>query len=500
MREIPVNNKGHGSKWVATLAVSCILLLVVSILLPRQNGGNDSTHANTPSDAAAARPTGPNLAKLPSPARPANVSSNAATAEEIVSEKVKQFGRNRREIVRGISQRLGKDMPSCIEEFFDAIESGDWERIDALWKVMAKHSGQYVKKDSDSAHWPELDPYWPAVLDAYGVAEQAHLWPAQNLLDYGNAILDSLRPGMVYAGGTDSGRWIPELINETSGSEPHIIVTQNAFADARYLEYMNTLYGDRFNTLTMEDSQKAFQSYVADAQKRLMHDQQFPDEPKQLPPGENVTNDEGKVQVSGQVAVMAINEKLLQTLMEKNPEMSFAIEQSFAFKSTYGDATPLGPVMELRAGEDNSLTAERATQSSDYWSKTVQQLLNDPEIPMDSDPRKAYAKLAVEQAALLLNRSFPEQAEKIYQYSLQLSPVAGEAVFGYAQLLIDQNRMAEALQIAQTAANTSPEKKEFGDLAAKIKTYIASPSPELLPRAEIVAPGWSEGTITAKPK
>ena len=69
--------------------------------------------------------------------------------------------------------------------------------------------------------------------------------PAQKLLDYGNAILGSLRPGMVYVGGTDNGRWIPELLNETSGSEPHIIVTQNALADGRYIDFVNTLYNDR---------------------------------------------------------------------------------------------------------------------------------------------------------------------------------------------------------------------------------------------------------------
>src|SRR5258708_24351415 len=90
-------------------------------------------------------------------------------------------------------------------------------------------------------HSPELDPYWSAVLDAYGVAEQAHLWPAKQLLDYGNAILDSLRPGMVYVGGTDNGRWIPELLNDTSSGEQHIIITQNALADGSYAEYIATL-------------------------------------------------------------------------------------------------------------------------------------------------------------------------------------------------------------------------------------------------------------------
>ena len=65
---------------------------------------------------------------------------------------------------------------------------------------------------------------------------------------------------------------------------------------------------------------------MSDAEKRLRYDQEHPDEPKQLSPGEDVrladgSSKEGEsvtvghVQVSGRAAVMAINEKLLQTLM-----------------------------------------------------------------------------------------------------------------------------------------------------------------------------------------
>jgi len=91
----------------------------------------------------------------------------------------------------------------------------------------------------------------------------------------------------------------------------------------------------RINSLTHDDSQRAFEDYRADAQKRLLHDQQFPDEPKQIRPGENVSLIDNQVQVSGQMAVMAINERLFQTLLDKNPDASFAIEQSFPFKSMY---------------------------------------------------------------------------------------------------------------------------------------------------------------------
>ena len=69
----------------------------------------------------------------------------------------------------------------------------------------------------------------------------------------------------------------------------------------------------------------------------------FPRSPKQVRPGEDIQMTEGRVQVSGQVAVMAINENLMKTLMSKNPGLSFALQESFPFKSTYPGCRPARP-------------------------------------------------------------------------------------------------------------------------------------------------------------
>src|SRR5262249_42496445 len=148
----------------------------------------------------------------------------------IVAEKVHQFGQNRRAIAERIAKRLGKPLPPEVDAFFKAVDSGDWDEIHTRWRELREHAHQYADTKGDR---PDLDPYWAMVLDTYGVAEQAHNWPAQQLLDYGNTILGSSQPGMVYVGGTDDGRFVPELLNETSGDQ-HIIVTQNALADGGY--------------------------------------------------------------------------------------------------------------------------------------------------------------------------------------------------------------------------------------------------------------------------
>ena len=234
---------------------------------------------------------------------------------------------------------------------------------------------------------------------------------------------------------------------------------------------MSFLYGDQLSTLTQDDSQHAFQEYLADAQKRLQHDQAYPGEPKQIRPGEDVHLTDGRVQVSGQVAVMAINEKLFQTLMEKNPDATFAMEESFPFASTYSNAAPLGPIMELRVQDSqDSLTAERAAQSVDYWRTTAQQLLIDPETPDGSNPRKAYSKMICAQAALFLDRNYASEAEQAFRIANEICPSSPEAVFRYVNLLVGQKRFSDAIPVAENALKVDPGNEQFRDLLNQLKS------------------------------
>ncbi len=396
-----------------------------------------------------------------------------ATAQEIVAGKIARFGKSRRELTNALARRHGVEVPDAVRLFFDAVEAGNWDEIDARFKVI--NGG-----DSSAGHAtgrpPGVEHLWPAIIDAYGAAEQAHLWPAQQLLDYGKSILDSLRPGMVYVGGTDDGRWIPELLNNTSDGERHIVVTQNGLADGGYRDYLTELYGDRIVTLTDEDADRIFQEYITDAQKRMKHDEQFPDEPKQVRLGEKLRMQDGHVQVSGIVGVMAINEKLLQVLLEKNPGLSFGMQESFPMKGTYGDAIPLGPLMELRAQNDpNAFTDERAAQSLDYWRTTAQNVLADPEAAGSTSALRAYSHMANSAANLLAAHNYTAEAEEAYRLSSQLCPYSPEAVGGLASILARSGRAAEARQMLDDFASKYPFQRSDIEMFRESILWTASP-------------------------
>jgi len=255
-------------------------------------------------------------------------------------------------------------------------------------------------------------------------------------------------------------RFRSELLNDTSDGERHIVITQNALADATYLDYLRLQYDDRFANLSDEDNQRAFGEYAADAKKRLEHDQQFPTEPKQLLPGEDVRIVDGKVQVSGQTAVMAINGRLFQTLMQKNPDLSFAIQESFPLRGTYADALPLGPLMELNARSDqNTFTPERAQQSLEYWHNAADQVLSDPQAIGSSAVLQSYSHDTVAAANLLAAQGFGAEAEQAYRLAATIWPGNPESVNGLADVLLRSGRGEEAQRVMNEFGQKYPDER-----------------------------------------
>jgi hypothetical protein len=437
------------SRWSWPLVLGCVIVIVLGVLLPRHRTPctpATSLNAAAPAPVAAAPHAAP-------PPRSHLPSGPTVPAEQIVADKVARFTDSRLRILRAMAEHFKVKVAPDVEQYFQAVAAGRWEELNAGFEAL--------KKRRERADAEDLRTLWGPILEAQLIAECAHDWPAQKLLDYGQATLGSLKTGMVYVGGTDPGRGIPTLLNETSDGEQHIVITQNGLADGTYLQYLTYLYGDRMATLTPEDNQRAFQEYMDDARKRLAHDQQFPDEPKQVRPGEDLRMVNDRFQVSGQVAVMAINENLLRILIAKNPNLSFALEESYPLKSTYPNAAPLGPLMELDLQDvQAAFTRQTATQTVNYWRDSLPQLLSDPAAAADSPDRLTYAKMAAAQAALLTEHQFPAEAEQTYREALQISPASPQAAYGLAQLLTTTGRPDEARQLVADFERAYPSKGE----------------------------------------
>src|SRR5678816_3783849 len=108
MKELPANSE-HVSKWVWLLAIACVLLVFITILLPRP--ASDAAQQNSRDSSASQRDLSRSgVERRGSRSRAHSIDSSKPTSEEVVAGKVAEFGRNRREIVHRIARRLGKDV------------------------------------------------------------------------------------------------------------------------------------------------------------------------------------------------------------------------------------------------------------------------------------------------------------------------------------------------------------------------------------------------------
>jgi tetratricopeptide (TPR) repeat protein len=241
----------------------------------------------------------------------------------------------------------------------------------------------------------------------------------------------------VYVGGTDPGCFIPTMLNETGDGEQHVTLTQNGLADPNYIDYLQFLYGGQIKVLTDDQNKQAVDQYISETQQ----------------PQQN----NGKPGVSGMASVMAINGILLQDLVQQNPDLSFALEESFPLKSTYAGATPLGPIMELgAAGTAGAITPDAAQHSVDYWQSAAQNLTASADSTPSDPELKTYAHDAQAQANLLANNNYPDAADQLYQTALSLWPDDPGTVSEYAGFLNSQGRTEEANDLLDVFLQNNP--------------------------------------------
>jgi hypothetical protein len=423
------------------------------------------------------------------------------------SAQLKQFLAAQETQARALAKQEGNKLPSDFDAYYRAAETGDWQDATNLFQQMRK------RLDGDSS----LRGSWfSATVDADGV-----FWvfpPGDKYaIAFGNDIIQSIPAGSIYFGGTEPGRFVvTPLMESHADGKPFFVLSQNPLADITYLHYLRAMYGGKIHTPTDEDSQKSFQDYTTDAQRRLAHDQQFPNEPRQLKPGEEVRLDSnGRIQMSSHMNVIGIRELLTKTIFDKNPDREFYVEESFPLDWMYPYLEPHGLIMKINRQPLPEMSDEIVQRDSDYWTNyltpmiggwlkpdtTIEEVAAFAEkihVKMDlsgfaGDPQfvqneywcKKFSKLrssigglyewrAEHAADAAEKKHMNDAADFAFRQAWVLCPYSPETVFRYVNLLTSQNRRADALLVAETAAKM-PEMKGNGKLRSLV-TELGNPN------------------------
>src|SRR5438552_1010633 len=86
-----------------------------------------------------------------------SASAPAPSAEEIVASKLSQFGKSRRDLVHALAKHFEVDVPDDVVRFFDAVEGGRFEEIDAA------HQALLLGGDVTTPRSAELHQSWRAI-------------------------------------------------------------------------------------------------------------------------------------------------------------------------------------------------------------------------------------------------------------------------------------------------------------------------------------------------
>jgi tetratricopeptide (TPR) repeat protein len=275
------------------------------------------------------------------------------------------------------------------------------------------------------------------------------------------------------------------------------------------------VYPDReIYSATPDDSQRCFQEYMADAQKRM--------QAGALKPGEDVKVIDNRVQVSGQVAVMNINGLLTKVIFDHNPKNEFFVEESFPLDWMYPHLTPFGIIMKINRQPLPSLTEDILSRDHQFWKQFSKRLTGDVvdyDTPVkeitdwiektylrhdlrgftgdrkflhDDDAQKSFSKLRSSIGGIYAWRLNPDpricppeyrpkssaeyqrvlkEADFTFRQSFAFCPYSPEAVFRYCQLLLQLNRLDDALLVAQTCLKLDPYNGQVMGLVNSIQGY-----------------------------
>jgi len=385
--------------------------------------------------------------------------------------------------------------------FFAAAERGDWPGV--FEAITAMHQAMREGR-SRNAPWAVYPVEWAVVNEVGATLEEFAAGEEKYAIAFAHDIIDSIPPGSIYFGGTDPGRFLVTALSRSHiNGEPFFTITQNALADQRsYLPYLRGMYGSRIYVPTEEDVTRARVEHEQDARRRQADGK--------LLPGEILEEVGGKLELRGQMSVMAINGLLTRLMFEKNPEREFFVEESFPLNWMYPHLSPHGPILKINRPPLSELPDETVQRDREYWTHYIAPVIGDwlsfetrlPEVIAFVDriylagnligfrgdplyiqneiPQQSFSKLRSSIGGLYAWRAqhaqsplekerMLKEADFAFRQSFVLCPTSPQAVFRYITLLVGQKRLDDAILLAEAAVRLQERSKPADETFSHIQ-------------------------------
>ena len=427
--------------------------------------------------------------------------------------QLESFAQAKEKQSRELAAKAGEQISPRFQSFFDAAIKGDWQTVTNLYMFYKQHHPQY-DRGTNAMDESLRTAYWQPVLEIDLAYDQVVNCDPKYTALLADGIINSISPGSVYFGGTDPGRGVPTAFSSSQvNGDPFFTLTQNALADATYLEYLRAMYGGKIYTPTGEDSQRCYQEYTDDAMRRAQE--------HKLRMGEDVKLVDGKMEISGQTAVMSINGLLTKVVFDQNTNREFYVEESFPLDWMYPHLEPHGLIMKIERQPTAQMPGDIIALDREYWRKlaagmigdwleektTVREVAEfvdrvyvrknlrgftgDQRFIQNAYAKQIFSKLRSSIAGLYAWRLGPvapseykpkteadkqalvTEADFAFRQAFALCPYSPEAIFRYVAFLLPSNRLDDAQLIAEAGLKADPQNKQVQGLLENLKSFKA---------------------------
>lgn len=405
-------------------------------------------------------------------------SAVAAELKRFIGEKCAQ--------VRSEARAPGHEMGVESQSLFTAAENGDWpgvfDSLEAMHEAARERQRGSSKWDSQVVYPVE----WAAVNEIGAALEEFAASEEKYAIAFARDIIASIRPGSIYFGGTESGRFLITALSKSHvNADPFFTLTQNALVDVRsYLRYVRGMYGSRIYIPTDQDASKAFNEYREDLRRRRKEGK--------LVPGEDFEEPERITEIHNQIAVMGVNGLLSNLMFERNPDREFYVEQGFPLNWMYPRLSPNGLIFKINRQELPELGDGVVQRDREYWRRYVAPMIGDwlsydtspaeiagfvervhlnkdlsgfegdPAFVRNEIPQKSFSHLRCSIGGLyawrgrnsnspVVREGMLKEADLAFKQAFALCPGSAHPVFQYAQLLAREKRIEGAILVTEAA-------------------------------------------------
>jgi hypothetical protein len=427
--------------------------------------------------------------------------------------KLKSFAAEKDRYLKEVAKKAGAAVPAEVLGAFAAARRGDWNAaLDAFGELQ----GRFETPGESEAEDVFQASLWGTTLEMRLALAEFQETEPKYALAFGEGIIRSIPPGSVYFGGTDAGRGLVTALSSShSKGEPFFTLGQNHLMNERYLAYLRGMYGGKIYIPTAQDAHTALQQYLQDVRRREEHDRRFPNEPRQLRPGEGGATEDG-APVGNMLGLTAINSSLTKLIFDRNPNREFYLEENFPLDWMYPYLEPHGLILRVQRKATNSLSPTIVSADRKFWSRQQRDLIGDwlhPETSVQEiclfaekifarkdlssfrgDPKfvknepacRMYSKLRssiggiyfwrMSSAAVAAEKErMQREADFAFRQAFAFCPSSVEVVFRYVSMLIGQKRPADALLVAQTAAKVDPTNPQLPSLIQQLQLLKERP-------------------------